>query len=507
MTRVTSFLELGFIRLDRRKKTPLLLQLYEALREGILSGQIGKGHRLPSTRAMAGNLGVSRMTVVGAFEQLMVEGYLTGRVGRGTFVSDHLPDETLCARFCHSSNSNEPQRPRPEDQPDIPISRTVRAMLDHGEGLTSFQADIPFRAGVPALDQFPVETWARLSRRRWQSIRGGELTYGDPLGYAPLRGAIAEYVRAFRGVRCADEQVILFNGTQQAIDLMTRLLVEPGDRVLMENPGYLRARLVFEAAGAKLMPCAVDENGMVLNNATRSISRPRLAYVTPSHQFPMGVTMSIERRMELIEWAAARGAIILEDDYDSEYRYAHRPVPSLQGLDHTGHTIYIGSFSKVIFPALGIGYAIVPPSLIKPIQTAVSLASRPPATMDQMVLTDFLQQGHFARHLRRMRTVHEARRTALVEGIEQHLADQLQIVGSDAGLHCTARLMDGSSDRVWACRARQNGILVRAVSEFLIPQTSPPIPVPHGLVFGFASSTPGQIRYAIRRLQSLFRSG
>lgn len=504
MSKVTSFLEPGFIRLDRRKKTPLAQQLYESLRQGILSGQIGKGYRLPSTRAMAENLGVSRMTVVSGFEQLMIEGYLTGRVGHGTFVSDQLPDEKLCASFCAPAKSPETGRSPGNQTPAINITRNARNLLDYSDALVTTNEDMPFRAGVPALDQFPVDTWARLSRKRWKSIEGRELTYGEPFGYQPLRQAIAAYVRAFRGVRCRDEQVIVFNGTQQAIDLITRILVEPGDRVIVENPGYLRARLVFESAGARIIPCDIDDNGMVISKEARALVRPRLAYVTPSHQFPMGVTMSIERRMELIDWAAEKGAIILEDDYDSEYRYAHRPVPSLQGLDHTDHTIYIGSFSKVIFPALGIGYAVVPQSLIDPCRAALSLASRPPATMDQMILTDFLEQGHFARHVRRMRTIHETRLTTLVEGIEQHLSDRLQIIGSDAGLHCTARLMDGSSDREIARRAAETGIQLRALSEFLVPQTSSQAHNPNGLVLGFACSTPGQIKYGIRKLQTLF---
>lgn len=460
-----------------------------------------KGFALPSSRELAAELGVSRMTVVSAYDQLIAEGYLTSAVGRGTFVSEELPEEHQLVRFKDSPPTA--RQPLPTTGPYLSVRG--RRYLEERESLPTFLAGSlkPFRPGVPALDQFPIDTWTRISRRRWKQFSAGDLSYGHPAGYLPLRKSIAEYVQAFRGVRCDHSQVMVLSGTQQAIDVATRLTIEPGDQVLFENPGYRTARAAIASAGAEIVPMPIDENGAMIGEGIERAPRARLAYVTPSHQFPMGVTLSIERRMELINWAQENKAIIIEDDYDSEYRYAQRPIPSLQGLDQSDRTVYIGSFSKVVFPALSIGYAIVPAGIAEAFETALAIVGRPPSILDQIILTDFIREGHFGRHLRRMRKVHQERRTALVDAVGSALSGKLEIVGSDAGLHCTARLLTGENAAVVADRIRRKGVVIRDISEYEYGNT-PLDEKTSGLLFGFACATPGQIRCAVRTMIDCF---
>lgn len=501
MSKITSFIDLGFVRLDRRKHESLVTQLYQSIRDAILTGQLRKMHRLPSTRALATELGVSRTTVINAFEQLTAEGYLAGTVGRGTYVSDELPEDRQLARFCEIGRDNE----SPSNLP-----RSNASLSERGRKFTGGETTIPaftgmvkpFRPGIPALDEFPIETWSRLCRRRWKHVSIADLSYGDPAGYLPLRSAIADYVRGFRGVRCDDDQVFIVSGTQQAVDIVARLIIDPGDKVLFENPGYTRARSTFAAANAKIVPIEVDSNGFNTVEALQTAPDARLAYVTPSHQFPLGVTLSIERRMQLIQWANETGGMIFEDDYDSEFRYAHRPIPAMQGLDHGERTIYVGSFSKVIYPSLSIGYAIVPKCMIDGFSNAVALSGRPASTVDQMVLTDFINEDHFARHLRRMRKIHEQRRHTLVKGIELYLSNHLEVIGSDAGLHCSARLLKRKDDRLLSRRIAECGVVAPALSEYALGEKSRST-CPPGLIFGFACCKPPEIRASLKKIQNL----
>lgn len=505
MSKTASTIDLNFVRLDRRKSQSLTAQLYHSLRMAIESGLLSKGFRLPSTRDLALQLSVSRTTIINAYEQLIAEGYLTGAVGRGTHVSHRLPEESLMVKFYRT------EKPIRES---VETDATKRA----GEGLSSFGKSLakadhgnlfgsnelkPFRASVPALDEFPIGLWAKIVRKTWREMDLSSLSYGDAEGHRPLRRAIANYVRGFRGVRCTDDQVMVVNGTQQAFDVITRLVVDPGDKILFESPGYSRAKQAFQSVDAKLVHVPVDLQGMNIAWASQHAKDSRLAYVTPSHQFPLGVTMSIERRMQLLELAHQHQIWIVEDDYDSEFRYAHRPIPALQGLDTGDRTIYVGSFSKVIYPSLGIGYAIVPPSLMEGFRKVLAMVGRPPSRVDQIVLTEFIEEGHFARHLRRMRTVHDERRTVLVDAIREQLCDVLEIVGADAGLHCTAILDGNWSDVAVANEAASRGVLLRPLSSCF--EGNPRSVYQNGLVFGFACSTPSQIRGAIRKIMPIFQ--
>ncbi len=503
MAKTVSFLDLNLVRLDRRKSTPLTKQLYDSLLVAIQNGHLPAGFRLPSTRELATQLSVSRTTVISAFDQLAAEGYLTSVIGQGTRVSLRLPEEALMARFQpsdKSANSNQNTLTSEDELPLSPFRKTLTELDFSGLGYSP--AIKPFRSGIPALDQFPIERWSQLVRKVWKNVSVQDLSYGEPEGWRPLRRSIANYVRGFRGVRCSDEQVLVVNGTQQAFDIINRLILMPGDKVLFESPGYLRAQLAFQASGAQLIGVPVDHEGMNLGRVADRSLDARLAYVTPSHQYPMGVTVPIERRMELIEWAKTNHGWIIEDDYDSEFRYSHRPIPALQGLDANDRTIYVGSFSKVIYPSLGIGYVVVPCQLLDGFRRVLALVGRPPAKVDQIVLSEFIDAGHFARHLRRMRLIHEARRNALVEALNEHLSHAMEIVGDDAGLHCTALLHHRWNDRDIVQHSAERGVFLRALSEFFTDQ--PRAEATNGLIFGFACATPPQIRGAIRKLRPLF---
>ena len=475
MSRESPALDPGFLVLDGGARVPLGQQLYDALRSAICSGQLGRGHRLPSTRDLAHDLGVSRTTVVYAFDQLVAEGYLESCVGRGTFVCSSVPEDKQLVRH---------------------ERRRARKRLEADRSVQSLRL---FRAGVPAVDEFPLELWSRLLRARWKHCSPSQLAYGAVEGYGALREAIADYLRAFRGVRCEVGQVFVVHGTQQAIDVVSRLLVREGDELLIENPGYRKAQSAFRAAGAKLVPMAVDEHGMRTDTLRRH-PQARLAYVTPSHQFPMGVTLSLERRIALLEWASKSNAYLMEDDYDSEYRYVGRPLASLQGLDPNERVIYTGSFSKTVLPSLSCAYLVVPSALVDRVKQMLTLSTRPPATLDQTVLCDFLSQGHFARHLRRMRKIYELRRTAFVESAEKHLGHWLEVVGSDAGLHCTARLADGLDQKRVRDAVRAAGIEVASLAEH---DLAPGRGGPQGLIFGFACGTVPKIQASVRKLRQV----
>ncbi|MEX0749989.1 MAG: PLP-dependent aminotransferase family protein, partial [Dehalococcoidia bacterium] len=346
------------VRLDPGSPEPMYRQLYDAVRKAVLDRTLAPGTRLPATRELARDLGVARNTVMLAFDQLIAEGYVEGRVGAGTYVTDALPDELLSAR----TPSRSPRRPA-----------AGRALSERGRMLSRTRVTLnppdqperrAFRMGMPDFAAFPFREWARITSRLWRDPPHELLFYGDPAGYAPLRAQIAAYVGAARAVQCDVSQVMVVAGSQHALELAARLLVDPGDAVWIEDPGYLGARAALQSSGARLVPVPVDDEGIDVEAGMRRCADARVAYVTPSHQFPLSVTMSLGRRLALLDWAARANAWILEDDFDSEYRYAGRPLASLQGLDGYARVIYIGTFSKVMFPSLRIGYMVVPPDLV-----------------------------------------------------------------------------------------------------------------------------------------------
>ena len=479
--------------LDPDSPLPLHQQVYLGIRGAILEGRLARGERLPSTRALAGLLEISRTTATLAWDQLRSEGYLEARRGSGTYVCASLPEEYLAP----------PAAPRRESRADIrPEFSRFAGRLEAPDGPERAR-DLPydFSPGRPALDAFPMGLWARLLARRCRSAGPSLLDYGaDPAGLPDLREALAGYLRRSRAVRCEADQVIVVSGSQQAIDLAARVLVDPGETVAMEDPGYPGARRCFLAHGARILPLPVGEAGLDL--AGLAGARPRLAYLTPSHQYPTGRVLDLPRRLELLTWAREQGVLVFEDDYDSEFRFEGRPLPAMQGLDGAGAVLYSGTFSKVLFPALRLGYLVAPPSVAGPLVRALELTSRQAPALDQAVLADFIQEGHLERHLRRMRTLYGARREALAEALVRAFGDRVAILGAKGGLHLMARFATGRSDGELVRRAAELGVALTPASSYhLAPAPS------SGFILGYAALSPARIREGVRRLAEAFRPG
>jgi GntR family transcriptional regulator / MocR family aminotransferase len=492
--KLATSLRLAHVALDAQNGSPLYRQLYEALRRAILAGQLKPGTRLPSTRELAEDLRVSRNTVMNAYEQLLAEGYVEGQTGSGTYVSRLLPEELLHARAVPG------RAPR--------AASKGRALSKRGQMLAATPVNVarvtgpsrPFRPGSPAIDAFPFELWSRLVARHWRRPRRDLLNYGEPGGYHPLREAIAAYLGAARAVRCEPGQVIVVAGAQQALDLAARVLTDAGDAVWVEEPGYLGAKGALTAAGARLVPVPLDEEGLSVEAGARLAPSARLIYASPSHQYPSGVTMSLSRRLALLEWAGRAGAWVIEDDYDSEYRYEGRPLGALQGLDREQRVVYLGTFSKVLFPALRIGYVVVPPDLVDAFCAARALADRHSPTVEQAVLADFLNEGHFARHIRRMRALYAERQAALVAAGREELGGLLELKPADAGLHLTGLLPAGRSDLEASRAAESLGVDAQPLSAFYLRR-----PARGGLVLGYAAYDEREIREGVRRLARALR--
>lgn len=493
MSRRVQFIERPEIRLDATLPAPLYRQLYERLRGAILTGQLERGVRLPSTRTLASELGVARMTTALAYQQLLLEGYLESRVGQGTVVARSLPAALFTAQ---EDSKREKQTDAGKTFP-IHIASRLCSLRDtpwpsHREGQTGGT----FSGGEPALDLFPYEVWARLiARRARQSLR--EFAHYQPsAGYYPLREAIAAHIGVTRGVRCTPENIIMTAGSQGALDLAVRTLLNPGEAAWLENPGYFGARGALLAAGARLVPVPVDEQGLVVEIGRERCPEARLVSITPSHQFPTGVTMSLARRMLLLDWARQAGAWILEDDYDSEYRFRGRPLETLQGLDGDGRVLYIGSFSKVLFPSLRLGYLVAPIELIEPLLLMRRALDMHLPMLEQMALCDFLHEGHYARHLRRMRHHYQKLRDLLSYELQTHLGDLLEVRASEVGMHLVGWLPTGKDDRRAAKLAAQVGIQVLPVSIYSLE------PLPRGgLVFGYAGTDEAAIPQGVKRLR------
>jgi len=466
--------------------SPAYRWLSSALRAQILEGRIHPGARLPSTRELARQYGYSRGTIVAAFEALRAEGYVAGSVGSGTYVNPVLPDELLHA----------PRAPRAAA---APMQKPVRALSGFARRVRPFPAGVvtparAFRSNVPALDLFPVATWAQVAGRCFRRVTRRQLNDGDALGYLPLREALSEYLTTARGVRCTPAQVMVVAGVQEALDLSARVSLDRGDRVCLENPGYVGARHAFGASGAKIVALDVDTEGARLPQRTRDA---RLVYMTPAHQFPLGVSMSLTRRLAWLDWAHRGGALILEDDYDSEFRFVGRPLPALQGLDRHGVVLFTGSFGKMLFPSLRLGYLVLPPDLVDVFAAAKSVSSRHVPVPDQAVLCDFIRDGHFGRHVRRMRQIYAERRGVLLTDAQQYLRGLLEITGAEAGLQTAGWLQRGLNGEAVARAAGERDIEVIPLSRFGNGARR------EGLQLGFAAVETDAIHRGVRTLASI----
>lgn len=434
-------------------------------------------------------MGNLRTTITQNYEQLLSEGYLQTVVGSGTFVSAQLPDDLLFSTPVESA----PKIARTQ----IKLSKYAASLAETDiPGITEPVAPISFRYGRPAFDQFPIKLWRLLLSRHCRSNLDWLDYATDPLGHKPLREAIAHYLSRSRALQCEPDQVMITNGTQQALYLVTRLLLDPGEAIALEDPGYLGARRTFLTQGAKLVPVAVDESGLVVNALARySTESIKLVYVTPSHQFPTGAVLSLPRRLELLSWAQQTGATIIEDDYDSEYRYGDRPIPALQGLDQSDSVLYIGTFSKLLFPSLRIGYLVLPQSLIPVFTRAKWLADRQSPLLEQCVLADFINEGYLERHIRQMRTHYDQHCRALVQALNFHLGERATILGENAGIHLMVRLQTILSDEEIVHCAAQVGVgMMSAQPHYLKANHT------GEFIFGYSELTEQQIEEGIRRL-------
>jgi len=479
-------LYLASVALDPESPVPLHRQLYFSLREAILESRLAPGARLPSTRAFAGDLGVSRNTVLAAFDQLLAEGYIQGHVGAGSFVSRQLPEEALNAR-----KPENPARPSQGARPPGPSARG-RRLTALPQPSTRPEA---FAPGLPELARFPFEDWARRLAKTWRNPPRRLLIGSEPAGFGPLREALAAYLGAARAVRCTADQIFVVSGAQQALDLAARVLLDPGDAVWVEEPGYPGLIGVLAASGAALVPVAVDAQGIDVGAGRRQSALARMACVSPSHQFPLGVTMSLARRLELIEWAREADAFILEDDYDSEYRYAGRPLAALQGLDADGRVIYVGTMSKVMFPALRLGYMVVPEHLVAPFAAIRRLTDTHPSTLVQPALAAFIEDGSLAAHIRRMRGLYAERQALLLAAAARHLGGRLTLGPAEAGMHLVGHLPGEADDAAIAARARALGVEVTPLSALYQGR-----PDRRGLLLGYAGLTAGEIEAGMKLL-------
>jgi GntR family transcriptional regulator/MocR family aminotransferase len=488
----------------------LYLQVYRALRGEILGGRLASGERVPSTREIAELLKISRNTAVMAYEQLLAEGYIESRVGAaGTVVAPVLPPEGSVSRPA----SAHPARPA-----NLRSSRPVRPILAAGGkrflrsaracskslGLSSLTWELTpermrydFRPGRPSFADLPYALWCRLLGARARRASLPDLEYGPPAGRRELRAAISTRLRRLRGLDASPDRIVIVNGTQQALDLICRVLLNPGDRVLLEEPHYTGARCAFQAAGAELVFSPVDDHGMRIPRAVPGKRACRLAYVTPSHQFPTGAVLSIERRLELLAWASRVGAFIVEDDYDGEYRYDGQPLQAMGGFDREGSTLYLGTFSKILFPALRVGYLVLPKALVEPFVATKAIGDTGTASLEQLALADFINAGHFDRHLRRTTASNAARRKALVSALREQFGDRVEICGANAGLHVFAWVKGKSNGPIRDAseRAEKAGVGLYTADPFY---AKPPDRT--GVLLGYAALRERDIREGIRRL-------
>nr|WP_199111115.1 PLP-dependent aminotransferase family protein [Collimonas sp. PA-H2] len=471
--------------------TPLNRQIYQAIREAILSQLLPSAMQLPSSRDLARELGISRNTVTYAYEQLIAEGYLETRAGSGTYIADTTPDQIPETRL------NTPPLTDPSGQSELSAHG---AQLLQQAGVSDLQWGA-FMPGVPDVTLFPNKIWSRLQNKHWRRSRADLLTYGDAGGYLPLREAIAEYLRMARSVNCNAGQVIITTGIHQSLDIVVKLLGEHGDSAWVEEPCYWGTRSVLNSLGIKPVAIPVDAEGMRMRLANLR-QPPRFICATPSHQYPLGMVMSLSRRRMLLEYAAQRKVWIIEDDYDSEFRYGSRPLASLQGMDTDGRVLYMGTFSKTMFPSLRIGFMVVPEALANAFAVGVSELYRGSQVFMQAIMADFMTEGHFASHIRRMRLLYAERLHLLQAAIERHFGDGVTLTGGEAGLHLALGLPAQCDDLAISRAARVAGIVARPLSRYYMNSET----ARNGLLLGYACVPNEQIAPAFDKLAAIIKA-
>jgi GntR family transcriptional regulator / MocR family aminotransferase len=473
------------ILIDRNAIRPLPRQIYDGFRAAILRGDLRPGQKVPSSRELAVDIQISRFPVLDAYAQLLAEGYFESRAGMGTFVSCSLPERQIQAR-------------RPVDGPTDSLRFARRSSpLPHFEHVPWRNGWGAFGVHQPALDQFPFGLWSKLVARHSRSPRLNAIHQINPLGLDSCRDAICEYLRTSRAVQCEASQIMIVSGSQQALDITARALLDPGDPVWVEEPAYQLTRSVLAGAGCRLIPVPVDDEGMNVEAGIKQCRKARAAFVTPSHQYPLGVTMTASRRLQMLNWAQNSDAWIIEDDYDSEYRYGSMPIPSLQGLDANARVIYIGTFSKVLFASLRLGYLVIPSDLVERFMAVRFATDIFPSYLYQEVLTDFMRDGHFARHIRKMRVLYNERRTTLVDSIREVFGNRLEVHGAEAGMHMTVTLPQSFHDVEIATKAAKERLWLWPLSPSYLSE-----PPRHGFILGFGSTPADRIPQEVRRFRN-----
>ncbi|MEM7126594.1 MAG: PLP-dependent aminotransferase family protein [Chloroflexota bacterium] len=496
MTKVASFVSLGFIHFDSESEDPLYRQLYNSIRHEILAGRLKPGSRLPSTRGMAQELSLSRNTVVRAYDQLMAEGYLEGQIGMGTCVARDLPEEMLTVMGTKAHTELESSHDGTLEAKPILSQRGEAVMpIPYRWEMSKSGA---FSTTIGEMNEFPTKVWEKLLISSWKNLSSEELSYQSSCGYDFLREVLATFLQTSRGVHCTPEQVIITNGAQQALSLSVDLLVNPGDQAWVENPCFNGIRAALAAVKAEIIPVSVDSEGLNPEEGIEKAPHARLAFISPSHQYPLGVTMSLSRRLQLLHWARQENAWIIEDDYDSVYRHSGPPLAALQGLDQSGHVIYVGTLSKVLFPALRIGYMVVPPDLVEPIHTMRAHVDRGSSILEQVVLAHFIDEGHLARHIRRMISLYQDRQSVFIEAVQTYLPGLLTVEPNDTGLHLVGWLPEGADDQVVSQELAQSGIDAAALSSF----AHEPL-VRSGLVLGYAAVPKLAIIQSVQRMKPI----
>ena len=475
------------LTLDRTGPHALSVQICSGLRELILSGALKAGERLPATRTLAKELGVARTTIVESFDRLAAEGLLDTRVGAGTYVSAVM--------------RNEPRAVPMIDTPQVTArAKLADAMASASRrfGVRLAHAPRPFTTAMPAFDAFPMAQWARLSGKHWRRARHQVLGYPEPHGHRPLREAIAAHLRLNRGVACDWQQIYILAGAQQAFQLIASTLIDPGDKVWFENPGAIGARNSLLLHGADLVSIPVDDDGLDVSYGIGRAPDFKLAFVTPSHQQPLGAKLSLERRLSLLQAADTSGAWIIEDDWDGEFCFSGLPLPTLKSIDKSGRVIYVGTFSKSLFPALRLGFLLAPPALVDQIGISIEAFAPGVPTALQAIVADFIAEGHFATHIRRMRKLYGERYQTLLEAVAEHLSDHLEIVPTTTGLHTVAFLKGGLKAADLAAAAAVHDLTVETIARFCIAPIGR-----EGVVLGFSGFTPSQIQSSARLLRKV----
>ena len=475
-----------------QSEQPRYLQLYHHLREAIRAGQLHPGQRMPSSRMLAHDMGLARGTVMLAYEQMSLEGYFVSKKGAGTYIADILPEAMHPDKAQRStknliSNQHRPLSNRLEKYFHGPARQTMKS--------SSFR---PFQPGLAPLDVLPRTKLARLANSIYRSIPQSHLGFGDGAGYYPLREALASYLATTRGLACTADQLIITNGSQQAFHLACQVLLDENDAIWMEDPGYGGARVAFSHAGQEVIPIPLDDEGLCVSVGQSTAPHARMVYVTPAHQYPAGMTMSLGRRLDLIRWVAENNAWILEDDYDGEFRYKGRPLATLHSLDPNQRVIYAGSLSKVLAPAFRLGYLVVPEDMVAPFTFAKAALDRHAPTVQQAIMAKFIEEGHFGRHLRRIRTLCKERQEALLDAASRYLKHEIALSPDPAGLHLVGRLKNRTDDMTISNAADSIDLTLPAISSY-----STKHPYTPSLIFGYSSFVPHELTLGAKKLAGI----